>query len=71
MAVIGVEEGTVPGGDVALTTEAFITEIPKQEKAPAAPPMPEYGGVLQSSELESSDRRRAHRSDGRGIPSDF
>jgi chaperonin GroEL len=25
-----------------LTTEALITDIPKEEKAPAAPPMPEY-----------------------------
>jgi chaperonin GroEL len=25
-----------------LTTEALVTDIPKEEKAPAAPPMPEY-----------------------------
>jgi chaperonin GroEL len=25
-----------------LTTEALITDIPKEEKAPAAPPMPDY-----------------------------
>jgi chaperonin GroEL len=25
-----------------LTTEALITDIPKEEKAPATPPMPEY-----------------------------
>ena len=25
-----------------LTTEALITDIPEKEKAPAAPPMPEY-----------------------------
>jgi chaperonin GroEL len=25
-----------------LTTEALITDIPEEEKAPAAPPMPQY-----------------------------
>jgi len=25
-----------------LTTEALITDVPEKEKAPAAPPMPEY-----------------------------
>ena len=25
-----------------LTTETLVTEIPEKEKAPAAPPMPEY-----------------------------
>jgi chaperonin GroEL len=25
-----------------LTTEALVTDIPKEEKAPAGPPMPEY-----------------------------
>jgi hypothetical protein len=25
-----------------LTTETLITEIPEKEKAPAAPPMPDY-----------------------------
>jgi chaperonin GroEL len=25
-----------------LTTEALVTDVPEKEKAPAAPPMPEY-----------------------------
>ena len=25
-----------------LTTDALVTDIPEEEKAPAAPPMPEY-----------------------------
>jgi chaperonin GroEL len=29
-------------GAMILTTEALITDIPEKEKAPAAPPMPEY-----------------------------
>ena len=29
-------------GAMILTTEALVTDIPEEEKAPAAPPMPEY-----------------------------
>jgi chaperonin GroEL len=29
-------------GAMILTTEALITDIPEEEKAPAAPPMPDY-----------------------------
>jgi len=25
-----------------LTTEALVTDVPEKEKAPAAPPMPDY-----------------------------
>jgi chaperonin GroEL len=29
-------------GAMILTTEALITDIPEEEPAPAAPPMPQY-----------------------------
>jgi chaperonin GroEL len=29
-------------GAMILTTEALITDIPEEESAPAAPPMPQY-----------------------------
>jgi chaperonin GroEL len=29
-------------GAMILTTEALITDIPEEEKAPAQPPMPQY-----------------------------
>jgi chaperonin GroEL len=29
-------------GAMILTTEALITDIPQEDKAPATPPMPDY-----------------------------
>jgi hypothetical protein len=30
------------GCSLILSTEALVTEVPEKEKAPAAPPMPDY-----------------------------
>jgi chaperonin GroEL len=38
----GALENAASIASMILTTEALVTEIPEKEKAPAAPPMPEY-----------------------------
>jgi chaperonin GroEL len=38
----GALENAASIASMILTTEALVTDVPEKEKAPAAPPMPEY-----------------------------